>query len=67
MAPSGQGLLGALARRFPPQAKDPVVAAAAVASIVTVIGIWASAWELHMRRVNQPKKKKRKKEKRTRI
>ena len=60
MAPSGQGLLGALARRFPPQAKDPVVAAAAVASIVTVIGIWASAWELHMRRVNQPKKKKKK-------
>ena len=63
MAPSGQGLLGALARRFPPQAKDPVVAAAAVASIVTVIGIWASAWELHMRRVNQPKKKKKKKRK----
>lgn len=60
VAPRGQGLLGALARRFPPQAKDPVVAAAAVASIVTVIGIWASAWELHMRWVNQPKKKKKK-------
>lgn len=25
MAPRGQGLLGALARRFPPQAKDPVL------------------------------------------
>ena len=25
VAPSGQGLLGALARRFPPQAKDPVL------------------------------------------
>lgn len=31
-----------------------------MASIVTVIGIWASAWELHMRWVNQPKKKKKK-------